>query len=91
MRDDLIEELRLHLAAPFPESVEKGTDYGEVDPVMIDADIYGWASRADSLTPDDRKGLRRAMEELERSLSALPADAQPYYERLVRISRLALS
>ncbi len=40
---DLAAELRAHLAEPFPKSVEKGEVYGEVDAVMIDADIFGWA------------------------------------------------
>jgi hypothetical protein len=54
---DLIHELRSHLAEPFPDSVEKGEDYGEVDAVMIGADIYGWAlgvSRGGSLSALDR-------------------------------------
>ena len=34
--------LREHFADPFAESVEKGEDYGLVEPVMIDADICGW-------------------------------------------------
>jgi hypothetical protein len=38
------------MAEPFPHSVEKGEDYGEVDAVMIGADIYGWASRSGSLS-----------------------------------------
>ena len=45
----LAKEMRLHMAGPFPDSVEKGLDYGEVDAVMIGADIYGWATRAGSL------------------------------------------
>jgi hypothetical protein len=40
---DLADELRRHMAESFPELVQKGEDYGEVDPVMIGADIYGWA------------------------------------------------
>jgi hypothetical protein len=29
--DPLAEEMRLHMAEPFPDSVEKGLDYGDVD------------------------------------------------------------
>lgn len=43
---DLAEEIRLHLSEPFPSSAVRGLDYGEVDAVMIDADIIGWATRA---------------------------------------------
>ncbi len=86
--------MQLHYAQPFPESVEKGSEYGEVDAVMIDADIMGWASFAASgirLRGDQRSGLQRAADELERSLDTFPKDARPYYERLLRIARLALN
>lgn len=90
MPTEIEDEMRQHLASAFPTSVEKGLDYGEVDAVLIDADIYGWATRAGSLTPDDRTRLTTAMDELARSLSEFPTDARPYYERLVRIARLTL-
>lgn len=84
--------MRLHMIEPFPESVTKGLDYGEVDAVMIGADIYGWATktRAGSLSDLDCFRLREAAGELERSIEAFPSDARPYYERLLRIARLAL-
>ncbi|MGH3481250.1 MAG: hypothetical protein ACRDQD_31080, partial [Nocardioidaceae bacterium] len=74
-----------------PDSVEKGLDYGEVDAVMIDADIYGWATKAGSLSAPDRARLAQAADELQRSTGAFPPEAQPYYERLVRIARLTLA
>jgi hypothetical protein len=89
--DNLAEEMRSHMAEPFPDSVEKGLDYGEVDAVMIGADIYGWAIRAGSLTELDRSRLAQAVDELQRSLEAFPPDAQPYYVRLIRIARLTLA
>jgi hypothetical protein len=89
--DTLAEEMRLHMAEPFPDSVEKGLDYGEVDPVMIGADIYGWATRAGSLSELDRSRLVLAADELRRSIPAFPSEAQPYYERILRIARLALA
>jgi hypothetical protein len=79
------------MADPFPDSVEKGLDYGEVDAVMIDADIYGWATRAGSLPELDRTRLAQAADELQRSIEAFPPDAQPYYKRLLRIARLTLA
>jgi hypothetical protein len=94
MSQDLTTEMRLHDGEPFPESVVKGCQYGEVDAVMIGADIYGWASDVVSgvrLRGDQRPGFRRAADELERSISAFPEDAHPYYERLLRIARLALA
>ena len=94
MPHDLGTEMRLRNAEPFPESVEKGSQYGEVDAVMIDADIYGWASHVASgvrLRGDQRPGLQSSADELERSLDAFPQDARPYYERLLRIARLALA
>lgn len=91
MADDLAEEMRLHLAEPFPDSVVRGLDYGEVDPVLIGADIYGWATRAGSLTDLERSHLMRAADELKRSIGAFPPEAQPYYERILRIADLALA
>ncbi|MEQ7125372.1 hypothetical protein ABN034_12720 [Actinopolymorpha sp. B11F2] len=90
MPDDLAEEMRLHMAEPSPDAVEKGMDYGEVDAVMIGADIYGWATRAGSLSDLDRSRLVKAADELQRSMAAFPADARPYYERILRIARLTL-
>jgi hypothetical protein len=88
--DTLAEEMCLHMTEPFPDSVEKGLDYGEVDPVMVDANIYGWATRAGSLSELDQSRLLQTADELERSIAAFPPDAQPYYERILRIARLAL-
>lgn len=90
MPNALAEEMRDHMSEQFPDSVVKGLSYGEVDAVMIDADIYGWATRAGSLTEQDRRRLLRAADELRRSLDAFPSDAKPYYERLLRIARLVL-
>ncbi|MFZ2016332.1 MAG: hypothetical protein WAV00_21135 [Nocardioides sp.] len=81
-------ELAEHRAAPFPESVDKGRDYGDVDPVLIDADIFGWASQ-DRLSGVQKQSLRAAADELARSLDAFPPDARPYCERLLRLARRA--
>lgn len=89
--DALVDEMRLHMAEPFPDSVEKGLDYGEVDAVMIGADIYGWATQAGSLSELDLARLLQAADELQRSIVAFPSDAQPYYERILHIARLALA
>lgn len=83
--------MRLHMAEPFPDSVEKGLDYGEVDAVMIGADIYGWATRVGSLSDLDRSRLLQAADDLQRSVGAFPLEARPYYERILRIARLALA
>jgi len=85
--------LREHLSAPFPSSIEKGEDYGFVDAVMIDADIYGWvltAARAGRLAPDQRAKLAKARDDLRGSLTVIPEEARPYYERLVEMATLAL-
>ena len=90
---DLAVLLREHMATPFPRSVEKGIDYGLVDPVMIDADIYGWASRVaagEDLPQIERRGLMKARDELIASLNAFPDDARPYYERVAQIATHAL-
>ena len=93
MATELAQELRAHLAEGFPSAVEKGIQYGEVEPVMIAADIYGWAKRVsqgEALSGIDRGRLRDAADELERSLSAFPADSRPYFTRILRIAKLAL-
>jgi hypothetical protein len=36
---ELTDLIAADLADHFPPSVEKGSDYGEVDPVMIDAEF----------------------------------------------------
>ena len=83
-------ELNEHRAAPFPTSVEKGEIYGEVEPVMIDADIFGWASH-DRLDSVQKRSLQVAADQLARSLPVFPTDARPDYERLLRIARRALA
>ena len=76
----------------FPETVERGRHYGRVDAVMIGADIYGWATRAlpSRLYGTDKVRLRELAYDLSQSIDDFPADAQPYYERLLRIAHLAL-
>ncbi len=92
MRDiaDLLEE---HRDAHFPAEIEKGRDYGVVDPVMIDADIFGWVSRYASghqLDTDARGGLEQARLELGESWSDLPVASLPYYARLLRLADAAV-
>jgi hypothetical protein len=90
---ELGELLRDHMEMPFPASVEKGVDYGLVDPVMIGADIYGWATRIEGgnvLDPVDRDRLAAARDELLASLGEFPADARPYYELVLKIANEAL-
>lgn len=48
MASDLRKLIDEHMGMPFPESVDKGLMYGEVDAVMIGADIVGWAARIES-------------------------------------------
>ncbi len=95
MHEELRTELAAHENAPFPDSVEKGINYGEVEPVMIEADIYGWAysvaKGSSPLHPEDRKRLSQAADELERSVPTFPLEARPYYERILRIARLTLT
>ena len=89
---DLAHLLEEHGASPFP-AVARGEEYGEIDAVMIDADIYGWCSRAQggNLSEDDRRGLQNAHDELARSLPAIPPVARPYYARLLTLAEAALA
>lgn len=92
MRDlsDLLEE---HRDAPFPDEVEKGRTYGVIDPVMIDADIFGWVSSYASgrqLDTDARRGLEQARLQLGGSWNDLPVASLPYYARLLRLADVAV-
>lgn len=81
-----------HLAEPFPTSVVKGVDYGEVDPVMVDADVYGWAlrvSRGECLTSAELTRLAHVADDLARSMASFPAPARGYFLRVERLARLA--
>jgi hypothetical protein len=84
-----------HLAEPFPSMVVKGLDYGNVDAVMIGADIYGWSTRVDSvekpLTEDEWTRFELAASDLAKSIPEFPHAARPYYELILRMARAALS
>jgi hypothetical protein len=88
----LTELLAEHRLAYFPQSVVEDGSYGEVDPVKIDADIYGWARLAvdGRLAGTDRASLAAALGGLRASLESFPTVARPYYERLVQIGEAAL-
>lgn len=91
---DLDDLLARHLSEPFPDAVEKGREYGLVEPVMIGADIFGWASRVargDSLSADEVGRFGDATAALERSITEFPREARSYYALLVQIAHLALA
>lgn len=83
-----------HLAAPFPESVEKGVSYGPVEPVLIGADILGWARRVAGgtrLSPAERTKLDGLRRDLVGALDMFPEQARTYYEDLVTLAVEALA
>jgi hypothetical protein len=93
MISDLAAALAEHRAAPFPPVVKRGEDYGSVCAVMIDADIFGWASRAaegELLSPQERTRFARAADRLRSSLQEFPTAGRSYYERLLAIAELAI-
>ncbi len=91
-RRALLDLLAEHREAGFPPEVDKGRTYGIVDPVLIDADIFGWALTASSgrLNPDEQLRLVAAKDELSRSIETFPTDARGHYKRLVRLADAAL-
>lgn len=84
--------LKAHLRMPFPAGVEKGAEYGEVNSVLIDTDIYEWALQASrgKLSSQDAYKLRIMRDKLNRSLDYFPARARNYYESLVEMASAAL-
>jgi hypothetical protein len=84
--------MKAHLRMPFPESVEKGEEYGDVNSVLIGADIYGWALLASrrQLSTDDASKLRSARDELAHSLDQFPPQARNYYESIMDLASAAL-
>lgn len=93
MTRELTSLLRSHFDAPFPTSVIKGEEYGRVDPVMIDADVYGWATRASghSIDAQESERFRRAADDLAMSLCSFPKDARLYFTRLLLLAEVALA
>ena len=94
---DLVTELAQlmqdHLGAPFPDSITKGLTYGEIDPVMIGSDVYGWALAVTKGRPLDalqRGRLQAAHDALLRSMNELPESARPYYEGIARLAEATL-
>lgn len=92
--DVLKKLLAKHRAEPFPNSVEKGLDYGKVDPVLIDADLFGWATRVDReevLSELEQQRFERTATGLAEAIAAFPLAARPYFELLLEIATLALN
>ncbi|WIB66738.1 hypothetical protein DEI93_12295 [Curtobacterium sp. MCBD17_035] len=93
MSTDLDVALAAHRAAPFPDAVERGEQYGLVDAVMIDSDIVGWATEVSAggvLAPEAVRGLRQCADGLSASLIAFPEAARVYYVHLLLVAELAL-
>lgn len=84
--------MRAHFQSPWPESVERGIEVSGVDPVMADADIYGWSvsSLHGDLTDDDRARLSSLADDVQRIVPTMPESARGYFERLVALARSAV-
>jgi hypothetical protein len=85
----VLEELMTeHQRMPFPDSVEKGADYGEVNSVLIGADIYGLALKASrgELEADDLQTLLVDRDRLVRSIADFPERARSYYELILKLA-----
>lgn len=85
--------LAKHRAKPFPKSVETGLDYGKVDAVLIDADIFGWATRferGEFLSELEQMRFEEAAMELAESIAAFPLTARSYFESLLEIANHAI-
>lgn len=80
-----------HASAPWPESVARGTEYGGVDVVALDADASGLASSVvQGRRPPSGEQLRllHAVEsDLRLVIESVPESAKPYFEHLLRLVR----
>jgi hypothetical protein len=86
--EELARLLSEHRTMAWPETVKRGTDARGMDLVMLDADIVGYASRAQVLGVRDREWLSCAAARLEVLLTELPPEGRTYFERLLRIASL---
>lgn len=89
---DLPTLLARHRERPFPDGC-RGEQFGGVDAVLIDADIYGWALTASegSLSEETRRALITARNDLRSALPVVPVEVRAYYEGLVELADEALS
>lgn len=93
MISDLDAALEEHRAAPWPRGVDRGEMYGDLSVVMVDADLYGFASRVaegQSLPLKVRMRFEHDTDRLKASLPRFPAAGRPYFERLLGIAEVAL-
>jgi len=92
--DSLQQLMQQHISTPFPASITKGDSYGEVEPVMVGADVYGWAlgvARGTPLDDAQRRRLEDTHGALLRSMPSFPDAAQPYYELLAQLAVATLA
>ncbi len=75
-------------------TVDRGTEYGGVDVVVLDADAAGLASAVvqGSRPPTgEQLPLLRAVEsDLRRVIESVPESAKPYFEHLLRLVRAVI-
>ena len=90
---DLSGLMARHLATPFPIEVEKGRNYGLVDPGDDRLRHLRVGARRFQASPGSRRKaplLAEARTDLSSSLNDFPATAQSYYELLVRLAEMLL-
>lgn len=87
-------QIELHLASPFPASVDRGSLYGDLEPVMAGSDIYGWALQAasgDALSDEDILGIEQVRQSILDSFGVLPAEARDYFKDVRNLALTVLS
>jgi hypothetical protein len=90
--DHLADLLAEQLQEPWPADLEKGESYGTIEPVMAQADVFGWSLAAlhGALSNSDRKSLSEYADEIEASLKYLPPVGRTSFELVVELARTAV-
>jgi hypothetical protein len=90
--DQLADLLVEHLIEPWPSDVPRGESFGSIEPVMAQADVFGWSLAAlhGALSDTDRARLSSYADEIEASLGYLAPIGRTSFELLVELARAAV-
>jgi hypothetical protein len=90
--DHLADLLVEHLSEPWPSDVPRGESFGSIEPVMAQADVFGWSLAAlhGALSDTDRASLSEYADDIEASLGYLAPIGRTSFELVVELARAAV-